>query len=152
MTVRLRIVLLATSVVIAMGGCRDLEVVTESYATLSEAVAAGAIDRGWVPRGLPSGTRELREAHDRESSRRWGLFNFPHGEGPALRALLGAERSLAGTRCDPPRRIEWWPILLRGALDDERLRATGLQTYESRDAVFIFAVNWSQGRAYYWSK
>jgi hypothetical protein len=56
------------------GACRDLDVVTEAYATLAEAQAAGAVDRGWLPRGLPPGTRDVRVAHDLDSSRRWGLF------------------------------------------------------------------------------
>lgn len=131
-------------------GCRDLDVVTASYATLAEAIQAGAVERGWVPRDLPSGTRELREAHDLDSNRRWGLFNFPPAEAEALRALLGEEMPIQGIRCDPPRRIEWWPVLLRGALDPEQLRATGLEAYAGLDGELIFAINWNQGRAYYW--
>lgn len=133
-------------------GCRDLEVVTESYATLAEATAAGAVERGWLPRGLPAGTRDIREAHDLDSPRRWGLFNFPPAEADALRALIGSEMSLEGVICDPPRRIEWWPVLLRGPLEDEQVRATGLRAYPAREGDVIFAVNWRQGRAYYWTK
>src|SRR5687767_7544955 len=70
------------------GGCRNLEVITESYSTLPEARAAGAVDRRRLPRGLPEGTRDLRVAHDLDSSRRWGLFNFPQAEGGALKVLL----------------------------------------------------------------
>ena len=134
------------------GACSDADVVTEAYATLAEARAAGAVDRGWIPRGLPEGTRELRSAHDLDSSRRWGLFNFPPGEDAALRTLLGAETSLDGLTCNPPRRIEWWPVLLRERLDGERIAATGLRGYAERGGDLIFAVNWAQGRAYYWSR
>jgi hypothetical protein len=133
-------------------GCRDLDVVTESYATLTEAVESGAVERGWLPRGLPPGTRDIREAHDIDSNRRWGLFTFPHEEGEALRALTGPEIGVEGLRCDPPRRIEWWPVLLRGTLRQEQVGATGLRTYPSREGDLIFAVNWNQGRAYYWTK
>lgn len=131
-------------------GCRDLDVVTASYATLGEAIQAGAVERGWVPRGLPPGTREIREAHDLDSNRRWGLFDFPPEEADALRALLGPELTVHGLRCDPPRRIEWWPVLLRGALDADQVRATGLQAYAARDGELVFAINWRQGRGYYW--
>lgn len=134
------------------GGCRDAGVVTEAYATLAEAQAAGAVDRGWLPRGLPPGTRELRVAHDENSHRRWGLYEFPPDEGDALRPLLGAEISFAGLSCNPPRRIEWWPVLLREQLDGERLKATGLRAYAAREGDLIYAVNWKQGRGYYWSK
>jgi hypothetical protein len=143
----------ALAILIALcAGCRDVNVVTEAYATLDEAKAAGAVDRGWLPQGLPPGTRELRVAHDQDSRRRWGLFDFPPDEGDRLRALLGAEISFDGLTASPPRRIEWWPILLREQLDDERLRATGLRAYAAREGDLIYGVNWPQGRAYYWSR
>ena len=72
-------------------------------------------------------------------------------EQDALRALLQpGEISLTGEHCDTPGRIEWWPVLLRGALDAERLAATGIQGYRARSGNLLFAINWSQGRAYYW--
>ena len=60
--------------------------------------------------------------------------------------------SFDGLACSPPRRIEWWPILLREQLDGERLKATGLRAYAAREGDLIYAVNWAQGRGYYWSK
>jgi hypothetical protein len=139
-------------VIATPAGCRDVDVVTEAYATLAEAQSAGAVDRGWLPRGLPPGTRELRLAHDLDSHRRWGLFEFPPDEGDALRALLGTEISFDGLTCNPPRRIEWWPRLLRERLDGEQIKATGLRGYAAKEGDLIFGVNWAQGRAYYWSK
>jgi hypothetical protein len=132
--------------------CRDIDVVTASYATIAEAAAEGAVARGWVPQGLPPGTREIREAHDLDSSRRWGLFNFPPAEAPAFQALLGPELSLDGTRVDPPRRIEWWPVLLRGPLKQEQVQATGARAYSAKSGDLVFLINWKQGRAYYWTR
>jgi hypothetical protein len=132
-----------------LSSCRDLDVVTESYATLDEAVAAGAVERGWIPAGLPASTREIREAHDLDTSRRWGLFNFEPSDAGALRAVVGAELSVQGIVCDPPRRIEWWPVLLRGPLDETQVKATTLRAYGSRQGDLLFFVNWAQGRAYY---
>ena len=140
---------------IALGlsaACRDIDVRTEAYGTLAEAQAAGAVDRGWLPRGLPPGTRDLRVAYDVDSNRRWGLFEFPPAEGDALRALTAAEISLDGLECNPPGRIEWWPILLRQRLDGERIRATGVKAYSVGEGDVILAVNWGQGRGYYWTK
>jgi hypothetical protein len=105
-----------------------------------------------LPRGLPRGTQELRVAHDLDSNRRWGLFNFPRDEGDGLRALLASEISLQGLTCNPPRRIEWWPVLLRQQLDADRIKATGVQAYAAKESDLIVAVNWSQGRAYYWTR
>jgi hypothetical protein len=142
------------TMVIALGtaGCRDLEVLTQSYATREEAVAAGALEKGWVPRMLPPDAREIRAAHDLDSSRRWGLFDFPGSDADALRAHLGPEMSLAGQTCNPPRRIEWWPLLLRERLDHEQIVATGLRAYPAREGHLIVVVHWSQGRAYYWTR
>ena len=50
---------------------------------------------------------------------------------------------------DIPGRIEWWPVILRGTLDAERIQATGLRAYRARSGGLVFAVNWKQGRAYY---
>ena len=143
---------LALAATAGAAACRDLEVVTASYATLAEARASGALERGWLPRGTPAGAHDIREAHDLDSNRRWGLFEFPPGDAASLRAALGDEVPLHGLTCNAPRRIEWWPVLLRGALDHQQIAATGIQAYPAREADLIFAVNWSQGRAYYWTR
>ena len=131
--------------------CSDSDVVTNSYATYGEAVRAGAVDQGWLPGGLPPGTFEIREAHDPGGRRRWGLFSFTEKDASALAGLLGPDVLVGGERCDPPARIEWWPLLLRGALEDSRLAATGLKVYRPANQGLTFAVNWNQRRAYYWS-
>jgi hypothetical protein len=139
-------------VLLVASACRDLEVVTASYANLAEARQAGAVAWNRVPEGLPSGTTDMREAFNADTHVRWGLFSFPVAEAATLKALLEpSEFSVSGQECRPPRRIEWWPILLRGSLDAEAVAAAGLKAYRSRDGALIVAVNWNQGRAYYWS-
>jgi len=133
--------------------CRDTKIVTNSYASLSEARAAGAVSAGYLPEGLPPSAHDIREAHDPDSADRWVIFSFPASERDQLMALLDpVEQSLAGQRADVPGRIEWWPTLLRDALDAERIKATGLQTYRSRSGDRFYAVNWNQGRAYLWRR
>jgi hypothetical protein len=145
-----RILLAAALLAALSAGCGD-DVVTESYATRAEAEQAGAVARGWVPAGIPRSAEGLREAHDLDTNRRWGLFDFNPSEGATLQAMLRpGEISIQGQRCGIPARIEWWPVLLRGALDDETLKAAGLQAYRSTDGKLIVIVNWAQGRAYYW--
>jgi len=132
--------------------CSAINSQTDSYATLAEARQAGAIAQGWIPDGLPPGSHDLREAHLPGSVQRWGIVNFPLAEAGALRALLNADEiSLEGQRCEAPGRIEWWPIVLRGNLDHDRIQSTGIRSYRSKDGRLIFAVNWNQGRAYYWA-
>ena len=80
-------------------------------------------------------------------------MNFRPADAAALRAIVDpGEFSLEGTRIDIPGRIEWWPALLRQQLDPERIAATGLKAYAARGSDLIFAVDWDQGRAYYWTK
>ena len=137
---------------IVLGGCGNADVVTSSYPTLAEARAAGAFAPGRMPDKLPTGSHDLREARDLDTQRRWGLFSFPSDQREQLAAMLDAQEiALTGQTCDAPGRIEWWPLLLRGSLDDERIRATGIRAYRSKSGDLIFAVNWNQGRGYYWT-
>jgi hypothetical protein len=150
--VRLHLPLCVLLAGLCSSSCRNLEVVTASYASLEEARREGALAGGWVPEGLPPGTRDIREAHDLDTNRRWGLFSYPPEEADALRRLVRQEEfPLAGVSCDVPARIEWWPVLLRGMLDPEAIRTTGLRAHRAASGDLIFLVNWQQGRAYYWS-
>lgn len=145
--------LIAVLAMCAIGSaCGDLDVVTAAYATKAEAEAAGAIAKGWVPAGIPSASYEIREAHDVDTNRRWGLFNFAPAQSSELRAMLQpTPAAVEGMRSDIPARIEWWPPLLRGEMDPARLKDAGLEAYGAADGTLILLVNWAQGRAYYWS-
>lgn len=141
--------LVAAAMVLA--GCAGIKSQTNSYATLSEARQSGAIAKGWIPDGLPTSSHDIREGHVPGASQRWGLFEYPHDEEGALRALLEPQEIAAdGLPCDVPARIEWWPPVLRGPLDGSRVEATGARIYRAKAGGFMFAVNWNQGRAYYW--
>ena len=144
--------IVAAALVVA-AGCAGRNVQTATFATFDEAKAAGAVEKGWVPAVLPEHAYELRAAYAVNGHQRWGLFNFRPEQGDALRAVLEADETpLAGTTLDVPGRIEWWPIILRGDIDAERAMATGLRAYKAKSAPLVFAVNWKQGRAYYWTR
>jgi hypothetical protein len=135
-----------------VAACAGVNSQTNSFATLAEAREAGAMAQGWVPDGLPPGSHDLRAAHLPGTRQRWGIVNFPQAEADSLRALLNADEiSLEGQRADAPARIEWWPVVLRGELNGDRITATGIRSYRSKDGQLLFAVNWNQGRAYYWA-
>ncbi len=134
-------------------GCSGINSQTHAYATLAQARQAGAITSGWLPDGLPAGSSDIRTAHVPGTSERWGVVNFPPSEGDTLRTVLDAEElTLTGLNCRAPGRIEWWPTALRGRLDGDRLAATGIRGYRARQGDLIVAVNWAQGRAYYWPR
>ena len=134
-------------------GCAYSDAVTNAYATKAEAEQAGAVERGWVPRGLPQSARDLREAHSTEGKRVWGLFNFAPDDADALRAAVQpVELATGGLRPGVPARIEWWPVLLRSTLDAEQVKAAGLHAYRARSGGLVFVINWKQGREYYWNE
>ena len=134
-----------------LAACSGPTVHTATYATVREARASGAIEKGWMPDTLPENAYELRAAYALNGPERWGLFNFRPADEQVLRAILQPDDlPFAGVVMDIPARIEWWPVILRGRLDEERIHATGLRAYHARTSSLVFAVNWQQGRAYYW--
>ena len=130
--------------------CSGLNVQTATYADMRD--AKPAIDAGLIPPGLPPTSFELRAAYVPDGWQRWGIINFPAEGAAQLRGLLNPEEiSLRGIKVTIPPRVEWWPVQLRQTLDDERVKATGVKAYRSHDGKMIVVVNWSQGRAYYWT-
>lgn len=141
--------LLMVAVLLALAGCSDLRVKMGVYANIDEARKAGAIDRRSVPEGLPPATSDLREGH-LPDGQHWGAFSFPPADAGAMRALLGSEILTGMLTCTPPGRLEFWPRVLRSPVDVERVRTTGFRLYSGGDR--IYAINWGQGRAYYWNQ
>jgi hypothetical protein len=141
---------MAAALVLAVSACSAIRSESDAFATLQEAEAAGAVSRGWVPAGLPPGTTDLRDAHV-PSGTHWGLFTFPPENAAALRALIGDEITTSPPPCNPPGRFEWWPRMLRSPINVEAAHETGLRFYASRDGRRVFAVNWKQGKGFYWS-
>lgn len=134
--------------VLFLGSCGDLRVKMGIYANLDEARQAGALANGWVPEGLPPDASDLREGH-LPDGRQWGAFSFPAAAGAPVRALLGSEITTGTLSCEPPGRLEFWPRVLQSPVSVERVRSTGFRLYNGRDSR-TYAINWAQGRAYYW--
>ena len=144
---------LALVATLLLAGCAGIKSQTNSYATLAEARQAGAIANGWIPEGLPTASHDIREGHVPGTSHHWGLFEYPVADEGILRGLLSPNEIPAeGLRPDVPARIEWWPRMLREPIDGGQLASTGTRLYKSRSGELMFAVNWKQGRAYYWSQ
>jgi hypothetical protein len=140
---------LAVLAVLVVPGCSDLRVKQGIYTNLEDAKASGAVQAGWVPASLPANAADLREGH-LPDGRQWGVFTFTPKDAEAVRALLGPEITAKPPACDPPGRLEWWPQLLNTPIDLERVKSTGFRLYPERGGQRAFAINWGQGRAYYW--
>lgn len=129
-------------------GCGDLRVKLAVFNTAGEARAAGAIAAGWVPEGLPASASDLRAGY-MPDGRHWGVFAFAPADEPLVRAMTGEEITAGPLTCDPPGRLEFWPRVIRTPVDVERVRSTGFRLYRGAGAR-TYAINWGQGRAYYW--
>ena len=101
-----------------------------------------------MPDGLPGASSDLRVGY-LPDGRHWGVFTFRAADAEPVRALLGSEITTGTLSCEPPGRLDFWPRVLRSPVDVERVRSTGFRLYSGRDAR-TYAINWGQGRAYYW--
>ena len=133
---------------LVVAGCGDLRVKMGVFNSVEEARQGGAIDAGWIPERVPASASDLREGH-LPDGRHWGVFAFQAADGAAVRSLAGDEITTGTLACDPPGRLEFWPRLIRTPVNVEQVRATGFRLYRAGDGR-TYAINWGQGRAYYW--
>ena len=97
------VVLLAA---VAASSCTN-DVLDASYATHAEAVAAGAVERGWIPTWVPSVATDLREVHRVDTSESVLSFNLPSGHDWAPSAPC--HPADAGEFSEPAFRRSWLP-------------------------------------------
>lgn len=69
---------MAWCLLLLLCGCTD-DVLDASYADVGEAVADGAIARGWIPGWIPPGAINLREVHDIDTNESALVFELPEG-------------------------------------------------------------------------
>jgi hypothetical protein len=136
------------AVALLLGGCGDLRVETGVYNTTDEARRGGAIGGGWIPAGVPESASDLREGH-LPDGRHWGVFAFHPSDAKVVGALTSSEITEGTLTCDPPGRLEFWPRILLARIDVAQVRRTGFRLYRGGDGR-TYAINWGQGRAYYW--
>ncbi len=130
------------------------------YATRADAEKHGEFTRGWLPEFLPASSRNIRMAYDLSPSESWCAFEFDLEDSEHLRTALEKKTSnparVSDVR-DPD--MEWWPEILKGSLDETRLRASGLATYSYTEqlspvlrSTTVFFVDWKSGRAYFYDR
>jgi hypothetical protein len=88
--------------------CRDIEIVESEYATLSEAKADNAVERGFVPPWLPDGTVQIKTKHDIDTG--WFALSFvvPDPSRFESAALGHGFRSVDRPAPEPPRSLLSW--------------------------------------------
>jgi hypothetical protein len=128
------------------------------YPTLADADKDGAITRGWIP-DLPHSSRGIHEVHDLSPSTEWCAFEFVPTDSQVLRKNLKSVSPLPpSVRRVPNPGVPWWPAVLRGNLEVEKIHSNGFELYivETPDtsvttSISLFAIDWSNGRGFFYS-
>src|SRR5580692_7973981 len=115
-----------TSVLLACGSGRR----ESFYPSLADADKNGAITRGWIPQLLPGSSRAIHEVHEISPSTEWCAFEFLPTDSQALRKNLQSVHALPpSVRRVPNPSVSWWPDVLEGNLDTEKIHREGLDLY-----------------------
>lgn len=133
----------------SMIGCSDRKEV--QYETFAQAKKDRAFERGWFPRIMPSNATGIRELHDVDTNKGWGLFSFN---------AIGFDSRKFATECTvpvspvtvTPASTPWWPEYLSGRLTQSEISGNGLTLYECREPntrMFV-ALNLRSGTGYFW--
>ena len=128
------------------------------YASLAEAAKAGEADRGWIPDYLPKTSRAIHITEQLSPSREWCSFEFLPSDSHDLRGTLMNFALLPqSVKRVPSPRASWWPGMLEGNLDQQRIRKEGFELYiveTPADSVStwvnLFAIDWSNGRGFFY--
>src|SRR5579864_4193855 len=125
----LLIVLVCAGLALLFVGCHSDR--RESfYPSLADAKKDGALDRGWIPDFLPESSHAIHEVHDISPSTTWCAFEFTPTDSQGLRKSLKSVDSLApSVKRVPSPRQSWWPALLQGSLDTEKIHKAGFELY-----------------------
>ena len=105
MRTHFRFSLIATACLLA-SGC-FWETTDASYSTAKEVIDSGYLDKGWIPRWLPSDATNLQETHNIDSNVSELSFSIPGAES----LLLPASCSPVAFKDTVPAYIQrgWWP-------------------------------------------
>jgi hypothetical protein len=131
------------------------------YPSLAEANKNGAITRGWIPdEFLPRSSRDIHEIHDLSPSTEWCAFEVvPTDSQKLLRNLKHLDVLPASMRHVPSPGVSWWPSVLVGNLDAEAIHKAGFDLYivempatSVTTTVWLFAIDWSEGRGFFYSR
>lgn len=131
------------------------------YATLAEVRKAEASAQSWIPDDiLPASSRNIHVVGELSPSNEWCAFEFlPADSQNLLKNLKNLDTlppPLKGVRSPG---VSWWPPVLQGSLDVEKIHRAGLQLFVAErpaNAVemgtYLFALDLSKGHGFfYWT-
>lgn len=117
--------------------------------------------RGWIPDDfLPRSSRAIHEIHDLSPSAEWCAFEFaPEESKNPLRNLQPLDVLPPSIGRVPSPDVSWWPPVLVGNLDIEKIHKEGFDLFVAEKPatsvtteVWLFAIDWSNGRGFFYSR
>jgi hypothetical protein len=146
-----------TSVLLGCNGDRR----ESFYPSLADADRDGAITRGWVPDDiLPASSRKIHVVGELSPSKEWCAFEFlPNDSQSLLKNLKSVDALPPPVKYIRSPHVSWWPSVLEGHLDAERIHKAGFQLFvverpaNSVDmGIYVFALDWSKAHGFfYWT-
>jgi hypothetical protein len=139
-------------------GCRSSHDTEVFYAARTDAEKNGEFDRGWLPEVLPKSTHSIYLAYDVSPSTVWCVFEFDPADANAIvnNAQPLGQPVPSLTRVPRPR-VKWWPKLLEGNLDLQKIHGAGLVLYsvsrpvsQVENETLLFAIDRTSGRGYFY--
>lgn len=131
------------------------------YATLAEVRKAEASAQSWIPDDiLPASSRNIHVVGELSPTNEWCAFEFlPADSQNLLKNLKNLDTlppPLKGVRSPG---VSWWPPVLQGSLDVEKIHRAGLQLFVAERpanamemGTYLFALDLSKGRGFfYWT-
>ena len=146
-----------SSVLVACGRDRN----EGFYQTLADTNRAGEITRGWIPEELmSSSSRAIHLVEELSPSREWCAIEFLPTDSERLQKNLKSVDALPTiVKHIRSPRVSWWPPVLEGNLDIEKIHKAGFQLFvverpanDVNMGVYLFALDWSKERGFfYWT-
>jgi hypothetical protein len=139
-------------------GCGDHQ--EHFYRTPADANRDGATDRGRVPDYvLPASVHSIHEAQELSPENEWCAFEFEPTDSEKLRENLKRVDALPpSVERIPNPHAPWWPAMLRGDLDTSKIRSAGFEVYTFQrpatsvtTATYVFAIDWANGRGFFYT-
>lgn len=126
------------------------------YPTYEAAIKDGSLERGWLPKIIPSSSSEIHEQHNIDSNEVWISFNLPASEKEKITNNLKKLRHKEIVQIKlllPYKRAKWWfeGLIQQTPANDNALNAeifTLPCNIESSKAYLAFDRTGS--KVYYW--
>lgn len=143
--------------IVLCAGCRNSHDTDAFYTSRTEAEKSGEFDRGWLPDFMPESSHAIHIAYDLSPSKVWCAFEFsPADSEKLINNLQRIDRLTVWTSRVPSPQVKWWPQLLAGKLDMQKIERSGLMLYSTsrplsqvENEKLLFAID-QNGRGFFY--